>query len=101
MKNLKNIIFIVLLIFLFVEVLIIFPNKLEQQETQEAPAAVTQNDPSQPDQKAQGIHLVETQQGSRDWELFSQVAEGYQGKSAVWELQNVKVLFYNKEKDVA
>lgn len=96
MKNLKNILFVILLGFLFVEVLIIFPRKLEHKE-EGAPTATTQLDTSQPEQKMKGVHLVETQQGRRDWELFSATAEGHQGKGA-WELKNVKVLFYNKEK---
>ncbi|HEY8270790.1 MAG TPA: LPS export ABC transporter periplasmic protein LptC [Pseudobdellovibrionaceae bacterium] len=96
MKNLKNILFVILLVFLFIEVLIIFPNRLEHKE-EEAPVASTPLHSTQPEQKMKGVHLVETHQGHRDWELFSAAAEGYQGKSA-WELKNVKVLFYNKEK---
>jgi len=97
MRNLKNILFIVLLVFLFVEVLIIFPSRLEhkEEETPAAAVAAKAND-GQPAQKAKGIHLVETQQGSRDWELFSESAEGDQTSS--WDLKNVRVLFYNKEK---
>ncbi|MGZ3743095.1 MAG: LPS export ABC transporter periplasmic protein LptC [Pseudobdellovibrionaceae bacterium] len=96
MKNLKNILFIVLLVFLFVEVLIIFPGKLEHKE-EETPAALPPTSDTQPEQKVKGLHLVETHLGHRDWELFSAAAEGYKGKAA-WELENVKVLFYNKEK---
>lgn len=113
MKNLKNILFIILLVALFVEVLIIFPNRLEHKEEpietsitraekeEEANGKSKEKEKARskvqtPTQKAKGIHLVETQQGSRDWELFSESAEGDQ--SASWELRNVKVLFYNKEK---
>ena len=56
MKNLKNFLFVILLVGLFVEVLIIFPSKLEHKE-ETAPAAAVQIDPSQPDQKGKGIHL--------------------------------------------
>jgi LPS export ABC transporter protein LptC len=49
------------------------------------------------EQKMGGVHLVESQKGTRDWELFSQSAEGSQG-AANWKLHQVKVLFYNKEK---
>lgn len=98
MKNLKNILFIVLLIFLFVEVLIIFPSRLEHKEEISPATVAAQNESSQPEQKAQGVHLVETQQGRRDWELFSEAAEGYKGKEGTWELKNVKVLFYDNEK---
>jgi len=112
--NLKNALFVILLVALFVEVLIIFPNRLEHREDT-APIELAKNEEAEdkanekskdkkiekskvvsPSQKAKGIHLVESQQGSRDWELFAESAEGDQ--SASWDLQNVKVLFYNKEK---
>lgn len=112
--NLKNTLFVILLVALFIEVLIIFPNRLEHT-VDKAPIELTSDDKDKdkdedklkdkeaekskvvsPSQKAKGIHLVESQQGSRDWELFSESAEGDQ--SASWELKNVKVLFYNKEK---
>lgn len=96
MKNLKNILFVILLVFLFIEVLVLFPNRLEHKE-EVAPAVQTQIDSTQPEQKMKGVHLVETQFGRRDWELFSEAAEGHQGKGA-WEVKNVKVLFYNNEK---
>jgi LPS export ABC transporter protein LptC len=112
--NLKNTLFVILLVALFIEVLIIFPNRLEHKEDkapielvsddklEEQKAKDKEKEPPEkskvvsPSQKAKGIHLVESQQGSRDWELFSETAEGDQ--SASWELRNVKVLFYNKEK---
>jgi len=97
MKNLKNILFTVLLAFLFIEVLIIFPQRLEHKEDTAPAPLPTPADSAQPEQKVQGMHLVESQQGSRDWELFSEMAEGSQGKGA-WELKNIKVLFYNNEK---
>jgi LPS export ABC transporter protein LptC len=100
MKNLKNIVFVSLLIFLFVEVLIIFPKKLEHNkdiEQAKTDAVTTESGTNQPEQKMKGIHLVEAKEGSRDWELFSEAGEGYLGKGA-WELKNVRVLFYNKEK---
>jgi LPS export ABC transporter protein LptC/lipopolysaccharide transport protein LptA len=98
MKNVKNALFVALLIFLFVEVLIIFPRNLEhKQEQEQTPVASNPADSSQPEQKMGGIHLVEAQQGRRDWELFSLAAEGRQG-TAAWELKKVRVLFYNKEK---
>lgn len=96
MKNLKNIIYISLLVFLFIEVLVIFPNKLDHKVEVPSKELLAENS-SQPEQKMRGLHLVETQQGRRDWELFSEVAEGYLGKGA-WELKNVRVLFYNNEK---
>ena len=48
------------------------------------------------EQKMAGVHLVESQKGTRDWELFAKDAEGTQGNGA-WLLKTVKVQFYNKE----
>lgn len=81
---------------LFLEILIGFPIHLEKlpeiyKTSKESPI-------SSPGakQKMEGVHLVESRQGARDWELFAETAEGYEGKGA-WELQHVKVLFYNGE----
>lgn len=43
-------------------------------------------------QKMEGVHLVESRKGSRDWELFAEVAEGYEGKGA-WELKKCQSSF--------
>ena len=100
MMKIKNLLFIGLLIFLFVEILIIFPNQLErQEENAEKAAAAEQNQDqtAQGGQKMQGVHLVESQSGARDWELFSESATGSQAEGT-WQLKKVRVLFYNKEK---
>lgn len=101
MTKLKNLLFIGLLVFLFVEILIIFPNKLEHQEEQEKEAAQTAaqsgEQAAQGSQSMQGVHLVESQSGTRDWELFANSATGSQA-AGTWRLKTVRVLFYNKEK---
>lgn len=111
MAKYKNWIFIVLLGALFVEVLIIFPSKLnhedeaevrarveaQQKEAKEKKAAGTPAPSTLSDQRMEGVHLVESQSGTRDWELFAVAAEGSQN-AGTWKLRNVRVLFYNKEK---
>lgn len=100
MKKLTGIVFIIFMFFLFMEILIGFPISLEQ----EPEAAVQQSEvntnpvPSGPqtEQKMQGVHLVESQNGNRDWELFSESAQN--SKAGGWSLRNVRVLFYNKER---
>jgi LPS export ABC transporter protein LptC len=94
--RLKNTIFVLILVFLFVEVLIIFPKHLEKIEADPAVPEQSHEDAGA-EQKMKGIHLVESQRGSRDWELFANAAEGTQGKGA-WDLHEVKVQFYNQEK---
>ncbi|WII73447.1 LPS export ABC transporter periplasmic protein LptC [Bdellovibrio sp. 22V] len=118
MAKFKNLIFASLLVILFVEVLIVFPSRLEHEDDKQVQARVDAERKKQKDkeerikrgekveeeepsslaeQKMQGVHLVESQQGNRDWELFAVSAEGSQG-AGTWELKNVKVLFYNNEK---
>lgn len=48
-------------------------------------------------QKMNGVHLVESRKGSRDWELFSDQAEN-QDKKGQWTLRTVKIFFYNQDK---
>lgn len=98
MRKITGILFVVLIAALFIEILIGFPVHLEtepefqnQEDTKkEAPK------PGQAEQRMGGVHLVESREGNRDWELYSEVAQDYQGKGT-WELQNVKVLFYKNE----
>lgn len=110
MKNIKNLALFSLLIFLFVEVLIVFPSKLEHDDDKAVRARVQEqerllqqkggkaDEPSTlAEQRMGGVHLVESQQGLRDWELFANSAEGSQS-AGTWKLHQVKVLFYNKEK---
>lgn len=95
------IVFILLLIGF--EILILFPKQTDKSdESAKENAESVAGGPSLPvtnqvQQKAQGIHLVESQRGTRDWELFSQSAQSYQNNS-VWDLEGVRLLFYNEEK---
>ena len=72
MAKYKNYIFVALVLFLAVEILIIFPQKLEQLnelEHQNTQAGLQTSDDGA-DQKMQGAHLVISREGRRDWELF-------------------------------
>jgi LPS export ABC transporter protein LptC len=94
------IVFILLLIGF--EVLILFPKQTDKPESPteaevESKSKAVPPATNQILQKAQGIHLVESQRGSRDWELFAQSAQTYQDNS-VWDLESVRLIFYNDEK---
>lgn len=97
MNKLKLISLSALLIFLFVEIWIGFPVQLEKGS--EERLLTPQNIPlsSGPEKKMEAVHLVESRAGQRDWELFAESAEGYEGEGS-WELKNVKVQFYSKDK---
>lgn len=92
MPRWKNLLFFSLLILLFVEILIVFPNQLEKKSTEKPPEAP----PAVPLQKMGGVHLVESQKGSRDWELFAEKAFGTPEQGS-WKLDKVRVQYYNNE----
>lgn len=95
MNRWRNILFLVLFGFLFIEILVIFPKRLERSGNVEDKQIEFNDQPQGPDQTMQKIQVVESQQGSRDWELFAEAAEGSQ-KQAVWKLRTVKVNFYHE-----
>lgn len=100
-----NTLFIILLALLFVEVLIIFPSQVEKSssisDTQKKHKTKNKDSESgsskEADQTINGLHLVESNHGKKDWELFATRAEGY-GGTGDWKLKNAKVLFYNQDK---
>jgi LPS export ABC transporter protein LptC len=98
MKKFRNLLFVVLLLFLFVEVLIVFPKSLDDKsDDAKAEFLRARNEQSgdQTMQKMEGVHLVESKGGHRVWELFSKAAEGSQA-GGNWNLADVKLLFYNE-----
>jgi LPS export ABC transporter protein LptC/lipopolysaccharide transport protein LptA len=102
MRKLTGILFAIFMVFLFLEILIGFPISLEREPTAEEKdkTPATQNSNStllETQQKMQGVHLVESRKGARDWELFSESAESNQGAGA-WKLLKVRMLFYNNDK---
>jgi len=92
MKRLRSGIFFTLLLLLFFEIWIGFPIPIEMAPPNRK-ALVDEAGEDNAQQKAKGVHLVETREGHRDWELFSELAESSQGMAA-WQLQKVKVQFY-------
>jgi LPS export ABC transporter protein LptC len=97
MKKYLNIFFFICLAVLFIEILLGFPGIIENEEEKLRSAHLIETNEVQAQQKMQGVHLVESQSGVRDWELFSESAEGQQGQGK-WELKKVKVNFYSKDK---
>jgi LPS export ABC transporter protein LptC len=51
---------------------------------------------NQVDQKMLGVHLVETRQGAKDWELFATQAESLK-RFNKWSLKEVRILFYSAD----
>lgn len=95
MKNYLTISFLFLFLGgIFFQILVGFPTDLDQSQPVSEAGLGFEDEITQ---KMQGVHLVESLEGSRDWELFAEAAEGSEGSGA-WSLKSVKVFFYNEEK---
>lgn len=93
MKKTKKILFSLLLIFILVEVIFIFPQQIEKLDRDAIENAGEQKK-ERVEQKMKGVHLVESQKGARDFELYAEKARGYQQEGDYY-LDKVKVQFYN------
>lgn len=93
MKKTKKILFSLLLIFILVEVIFIFPQQIEKLDRESIETADIQKK-ERVEQKMKGVHLVESQRGARDFELHAEKARGYQQEGDYF-LDKVKVQFYN------
>lgn len=97
MNRWRNILFILLFAFIFIEVILFFPHRVEQSNQIEDKQKKLLEKNQGPEQRMKKIQVVESQKGNRDWELFAEAAEGSQDQ-AIWHLQNVKVQFYSFSK---
>jgi LPS export ABC transporter protein LptC/lipopolysaccharide transport protein LptA len=110
-RRITGILFAIFILLLFLEILVGFPLKLEKETDSswvDSYIAKQKGLPPPQDssgaedgqtvqQHAQGVHLVESQQGNRDWELFAESADSADVRGQ-WKLHKMEVLFYNKEK---
>ena len=106
MRNWTGILFAIFMVLLFLEILVGFPIHLEKEPDFIPTTTVTISGDNEQalknresrltEQKMEGVHLVESRRGSRDWELLSESAQNSQS-SGDWTLQKVKVLFYNSD----
>src|ERR1035438_3482920 len=102
MKRLKTWGLVALLVLLVLEVLTIAPKKLgtAPEPVDNEPAGKKQKEKAPVStvatmsQTMQGVHLVETGEGRKQWELDSQTAQGFKDKGT-WKLQGVKVKFFS------
>lgn len=98
MSKLGRTVLFILLTLLFLQILIGFPISIEQGiEPAELATAQEFKDGIEGTQEQQmgKIHLVESRDGARDWELFAEQAVGSEGQGS-WQLSEVKVQFYSQ-----
>lgn len=84
--------FALLFTLLFLEILIGFPISLDRPEP---PVSSPKDMQAVAEKKFEGVHVVETKEGVRDWELFSDQAEAFETQNQ-WKLQRVKVIFFSE-----
>lgn len=96
MRKWTTIAFAMLLLALVVQIIFGFPLNIETQPEEETLKLTSPKKDNQAEQHMEGVHLVESESGNRDWELFASSAEGFEGKG-YWQLKNVKVQFYSDE----
>lgn len=98
MSRLGRIVLLILLSLLFIQVLIGFPISLEHSaEPSEIVHAQEQIEDGKGNREHEmgTIHVVEGREGSRDWELFAEQAEGSENQGTL-KVTSVKVHFYSK-----
>ena len=97
--NKYSLLFALLVVFIFLEILFISPKILEKPtddltQYQKLQALAQSKKKDAVEQKAMGIHLVENDENKKSYELFASEATGT--SDAQWVLKKVKVRFYSE-----
>ena len=83
-----------LFILLVVQIIIIAPKSI-QENSEPEPVEQAPVD-QQVEQSMKGAHMVETQDSSKEWELWAEDATRYRGMTTL-TLNKVKALFFGKD----
>lgn len=86
-----------------IQVVLIAPHAVKDREANKptptgAPTEASSSDEAAPggiDQSLQGMHMIETQEGGKEWELWSDKADRLKEKDLL-KLQTVKTIFFAK-----
>jgi LPS export ABC transporter protein LptC len=100
MNKFKSILYSILILFLFFEVLVVFPRHLKNTNEDLSDNDLYEENLHKSDiaaQKMEGVHLVESKGGVKVWELMAAKAEGYEA-TGNWDLRNVKLVLYNENR---
>lgn len=103
--NRYSVFFILLILFIFIEIIIISPTVLEKNNDEDstpvethgsAEAAKSTSGKSGVEQKMRGVHLVESRDNENGWELYANEAVGT--SDSKWIVQKVKIQFFSESK---
>ncbi|MCB9026181.1 MAG: LPS export ABC transporter periplasmic protein LptC [Bdellovibrionaceae bacterium] len=75
--------------------IIIAPQLLDQEDFKESQNEFNFQDQGPVEQRLTGMHLIESRQQEKEWELWSNEAKNYKNKR-IWDLETVKVKFFGK-----
>lgn len=97
--NKYSILFTLLIVFVFLEIIIMSPNLLEEKnedltDLEEKIQITPESKKNLIEQKMRGVHLVENGQNEKGYKLFASEAVGTAGMQ--WVLKAVKVQFFNE-----
>ncbi len=84
-----------LVLVLVVQIVVLAPRNLNDQR---GIGSLSAAETSQPDvdQAMRGVHLVETRDGEREWELWADEALAFKSRN-IWELKQVKVVLFSEK----
>lgn len=98
--NKYTLLFALLVVFIFLEILFVSPRILEKQsddltQYQQLQAMAQSKSKDAVEQKMSGVHLVENDENKKGWELFASEATGT--SDSQWVLKKVKVQFFTND----
>lgn len=94
----------VAMLVLMIQVVLIAPNQIRDAESKAAVVSVTEVQAPNPitgagagdgaiDQSMKGMHMIETHEGAKEWELWAEKARSLKAKDLL-ELEKVKAIFF-------
>jgi LPS export ABC transporter protein LptC len=95
--NKTSIIFFLILFLIFLQLLIFSPSEInltsnELKTSEQIKKMAQQQSSKEVEQKLRGLHLLESPNNTKGWELFAEEAEGSSNTS--WVLKVVKIIFF-------
>lgn len=103
--NRYSLFFLIVVLFVFIEILVISPTLLEKSSDEEAIQAesieLSKNSKNnstnkEVEQKMLGVHFVESRDNENGWELYANEASGT--SEAKWVVKKVKIQFFSENK---
>jgi LPS export ABC transporter protein LptC len=92
-RNLLQALLGLALIGIVVQVVLVAPHAIKDAEVVAPKVESTLNADGRADQSLAGMHMIETQEGGKEWELWSDLAERLKDKE-ILKLSHVKAIFF-------